>query len=96
MLSDLNAFCLFLSFLSAGKCDAKNLHFADKNGTSLVLFGYLGECSCSENIGDYRFNNFYTSDYHQYFRISNQKVSKPLPGAFLRRLLKVSTFAVSK
>lgn len=42
----------------------KYLHFADKNGTSLVLFGYFGECSCSENIGDYRFNNFYTSDYH--------------------------------
>ena len=61
----------------------KYLHFADKNGTLLALFGYFCERSCSENIGDYRFNNFYTFDYHQYFRISNQKVSKPLPGAFL-------------
>ena len=63
---------------------------------TLVLFGYFGECPCSENIGDYRFNNFYTSDYHLYFRISNQKVSKPLSGAFLQRSPKVSTFVVSK
>ena len=74
----------------------KYLHFAHKNGTSLVLFGYFSECSNSENIGDYRFNKFYTSDYHLYFRISNQEVSKPHSGAFLQRLLKVSTFAVSK
>ena len=77
----------FVSFSALpvrGSVMLKYLHFVHNSDTLLVLFGYLGERSCSENIGDYRFNNFYTSDYHQYFRISNQKVSKPLPGAFLR------------
>ena len=77
-------FVSFSALWVRGSVMLKYLHFVHNSDTLLVLFGYLGECSCSENIGDYRFNNFYTSDYHQYFRISNQKVSKPLHGAFLR------------
>ena len=39
---------------------------------------------------------FYIFDKFLYFSIANKKVSKPLFGAFLQRLPKVSTFAPSK